>query len=190
MYKLQIQRADCCGGDIAAMCVRWGNEILTTVGVAAGRQVGGDKVRYCVYLDRKLKPSIEPPSYLPFCKYSTLKIACLLQTVGCHVEFEILKICNINNPNFRCHHVVIAECRKLKFKTPWWFKLNTLPSLWLSNVDQPLHVSSRWSHFLTLLQCNVFQIEVRLPHSHSHPKWFMPPKNLYHRQNKLFISSF
>ena len=43
-------------------------------------------------------------------------------------------------------------------------------SFWLSNVDQTSRDPSLWSHFRPFLTCKVFQNEVRLPHSHGHPK--------------------
>jgi len=39
-----------------------------------------------------------------------------------------------------------------------------------SNVDQTSRDPSLWSHYRPFLTCKVFQNEVRLPHSHGHPK--------------------
>ena len=43
-------------------------------------------------------------------------------------------------------------------------------SFWLSDVEQTSQDPSLWSHFHPFLTCKVFQNEVRLPHSHAHPK--------------------
>ena len=50
------------------------------------------------------------------------------------------------------------------------FKDHTLVPIIPSNIDQTSRQPSLWSYFLPFLTCKVFQNEVRLPHSHSHPK--------------------
>jgi hypothetical protein len=63
-------------------------------------------------------------------------------------------------------------------------------TFWLSNVDQTSREPSRWSNFLPFSTCKVFQNDARLPHSHGHPKCFIPPKNLCPRNSMLSISPF
>ena len=53
--------------------------------------------------------------------------------------------------------------------TIWRFKFNTLLII-LSHVDQTSQDPLYWSHFRPFLTCKVFHNEVRLLHSHGHPK--------------------